>query len=624
MTMRKLFSLFSILVAWRGAFWLLLLMAGILHMGTTVTGGLYADDYIHKAMFLGAPALEEKGLLEGIGIADLSQLLSDQFNFFDPRAANYQAMMEFGMLPWWASQDALLHFFRPLATVTHYLDYQWWPNNTHLMHFVSLCWYLLGVAAIYALYRGVGVERPVALLALLLVVLDHSMYQVVTWIASRSMLLVIAFGFFAVYAYHRSISSRLWYVLALLALALAALSAEAVVAICAYLGAYMFTLDQRPWLKRVVHILPFALLVMAWQLLYRAGGFGTYGVDFYIDPGHEPEAFLQAALYRLPGNFFELVSGIDVVSGLVRPDIHHRWFALGGAALFALMSWLLLPLLRSERRVAFFFLGSFLALIPGLTIALAPRVMMLPFAGMAVVLAYLVHFFLANVWDRGRQRIAIALLVHVFLFHVLLSFILAVTTTWSSIIAVPPDKPLGYVDLGVKDIADKPVVLVNAFRPFWLAFYPYHLLEQGQALPSSLRVLSGAFYPMTLTRVSERELLLESKPGFQYDATSLTPMEGRAMTHFVYLVRELMGLIRASRDEWQPGKIYTFPEMTITVSSLYNGKPASLEIRLLQDPADYRWSYWNRLSGRYEMLVVPLVGETVRMDGLMDEKGFLH
>ena len=254
---------------------------------------------------------------------------------------------------------------------------------------VSLVWYLVGVAAVYLMYRGVGVEKPVAILALLLVILDNSMYQVVTWIASRSMLLVMAFGFFAVYAYHRSLSSRLWYILALLSLACAALSAEAVIGICAYLGAYMFALEKRSWSKRILHLLPFAALILVWLAYYRAHGYGAYGVDFYIDPGHEPATFFKTALYRLPGNFFELSSGLDVVAGLFRPDIHHSYFAMAGVVLFAVMLYLLWPRFKENRILLFFFLGSIFALVPGLTISLSPRVMILPFVGMAVVFAYL-------------------------------------------------------------------------------------------------------------------------------------------------------------------------------------------------------------------------------------------
>ena len=131
----------------------LILFGVLLHIGSTIRGGMYADDYVHASYFLGNEVLAKKGFLDGIGVGDLSRLLSDQFNFFDPTAENYQSLMNFGMLPWWASEDALLHFFRPLAVITHYIDYKLWPDNLHLMHAFSLFWYGLGICSIYVLLR---------------------------------------------------------------------------------------------------------------------------------------------------------------------------------------------------------------------------------------------------------------------------------------------------------------------------------------------------------------------------------------------------------------------------------------------------------------------------------------
>jgi hypothetical protein len=624
--MQKLYQLWQRFSQYKAALFIVLLVAAVLHIGTSVSGGLYADDYVHQAYFLGSEPLEAKGFLEGIGVGDFTQLLSNQFNFFNPHKENYAALKAFGMLPWWASEDALLHFFRPLATLTHYIDYQLWPYNTHLMHAQSLLWYLLGIGAIYALYRGVGVDKPIALFALFLLVLDHSMYQVVTWIASRSMLMVMAFGFFAVYAYHRSIQSRAWYLVALLALLLAALSAEAVIGICAYLGAYMFVLDKRLWFKRVLHIVPLALLIIIWHAYYQSQGYGAYGVDFYIDPGHEPIAFMSAAWYRLPGNFFELISGIDVVSGQIRPDIHHIAFAVLGLLSFLLFVYVLRPVFKQHPTSLFFFVGSCLSLIPGLTIALAPRVMILPFVGMAVVFSYVFMFVIQKHWQKKQCIVASGLAIYIGLMHLLVSLVLASLVTVNSIPSSHADKvrkPYGFVDLGVDDIADKPVILINSFRPFWLAFYAHHLVVQNQPLPSSLRVLSSAFYPITVTRVSERELLLIADPAFQFDTTSLVELDGRSPGHFAYLIQELMGLIRASRDEWQVGKVYAFEEMTITVIDLYKGKPRSLSVQLLhKNMSDYRWSYWHKETHRYEQFMLPEIGNSVEVEGIFNSQGF--
>ena len=193
---------------------------------------------------------------------------------------------------------------------------------------------------------------------------------------------------------------------------------------------------------------------------------------------------------------------------------------------------------------------------------------------------------------------------------------MATKTTWDAVTAPVLDKPYGYVDLGVHDIADKPVVVINAYRPFWLAFYPFHLLQMGQSLPASLRVLS---------RVSEHELILKADPVFQLDAEPITPLSGRATDNFAYLVRELMGLARSSEDHWEIGSTYLFPEMRITVDSLYKGKPDRLTIRLLHyQLSDYRWSYWNKQSRRYEALRLPEAGQSIHIEGMMDKAGYFY
>ena len=597
----------------------LVLFGVCLHIGTTIRGGLYADDYVHASYFLGNDVLAEKGFLDGIGVGDFGRLLSDQFNFFDPSAENYQSLMNFGMLPWWASQDAVLHFFRPLAVVTHYIDYQLWPDNTHMMHAVSLLWYALGLCSIYLLYRGVGIERSVAVLALLLVILDHSIFQVVTWIAARSMLLVIAIGFFSVYAYHRSIESWRWYAASFIALLLALLSAEGAVAICAYLGAYMFTLDRRAWAKRILHLLPFAVLAILWRIYYQSQGYGAYGVDFYLDPGREPLEFLKVAVYRLPGNFFELSSGIDFISGQIRQDIR-RLFAVFGVLAFISFFWLVLPQLRRDRKLQFFLLASYLALIPGLAIALAPRVMIVPNVGFAVLLAYIAQSAFDGKYQGARQVFAKVVVGYIVIVHILLSAALAAFVTIKMV--KPEEKtenPRGYVDIGVTDFVDKRVVILNAQKPFWLAFAAHQLEKDGRDLPASLRVLASAFYPIEITRVAGYELLMIAKPGFQYDPEPLTDLSNKPMGHYIYLTQELMGLIRASRDDWQIGEEFIMPEMTIKVNELYKGKPSSLSIYLKNtDMSDYRWVFWDTEEKKYQAIELPAVGEKIRLEGLFN------
>jgi hypothetical protein len=615
--MNRLYSLLFRLAAKPHAWAVVLGFGLLLHIGTTVTGGLYADDYLHAAFFRGSELLAARGLLDGIGVGDFASLLANQFNFLDPATANYPAMRDFGMLPWWASEDALLHFFRPLTAVTHFIDYQLFPDNTHLMHAVSLAWYGLGLLAIYRLYRGVGLEKPVAVLALLLVVLDPSIFQVVSWIAARNMLLVIAFGFFTLYAYHRSLESPAWYGAALVGLLLSLLSAEGALAICAWLGAYLFTLDSRPWGRRILHLLPFALLAILWRLYYQQQGYGAYGVDFYLDPGREPLHFLQVAAFRLPANFFELASGVDFFSGQIRPDIRRYGFALGGVGTLLLLLWLLWPQLKQDKKLAFFLLGTLFALVPGMAIALAPRVMMLPFVGFAVVLALILQTTMENRYSGARASVAKVVAGCIVVLHIVIAGGMGLFITSSTIQPVT-NEVRGAVDLGVPDMAGKRVVVVNAHRPFWLAFAPYQMAAAGETLPASIRVLAPDFYPVTLRRISERELQLEAAPALQYDPDLLQNAETLPAIHPLYLTQTLMGLIRASRDEWQLGERFELPEMTIRIDGLYQGKPSRLAITLKNDNlADYRWVCWDLSEKRYKQLALPTQGRSVLLPGVI-------
>jgi hypothetical protein len=594
----------------------LLILAAVLHSGTTIKGGLYADDYIHAAFFQGSTVLEEKGLLDGVAVGEFWPLLSQQFNFFDPRSENYQALKDSGILPWWTSDQALLHFFRPLATASHYLDYKLWPNNSHVMHFINLLWYLVGLLAIYYLLQSVGLARPIIFVSLLLLILDNSVYQVVTWIAARSMLMLIAFGFFAVAAYHKSMHSRPWYIVSLVALTLALLSAEGAIAICAYLGAYLLTLDTRSWLKRIVHILPFVMIVVIWRLYYQAQGFGAFGVDFYIDPGREPISFLQAALYRLPGNFFELFTSIDIASGQIRADIR-QGYAVFGLALAGLLVWLLWPQLKADKKLQFFALGSLFALVPGLSIALAPRVMVLPYVGFAVVLAYILHAARQQLLQGARKVFAKIINGYTILVNGLIAFLLCIFMLYNTA-DFGGEKVLerGNVALGVDDFAGKHLVIINSERPFWLSFVAHELASKGEALPQSVRVLATNFYPITVERSGENSLKLIAAPAFQYDPEMINTAEEKAHGHYAYLTQQLLGLFRSKREPWQRDEQYALPEMIITVDALYQGKPSELTVVFNKPLETYRFAYWSQADKAYRHFSLPVVGEEAELDGM--------
>lgn len=593
--------------------YILLFLAAVLYGSSSLFGNFYADDYIQRAYVIGAQPLQNLGLLAGIEQHSLSSFLTNQFNFFDPANENYQALKDFGMMPWWSGENIKLHFFRPLASVTHFIEYQLWPDSPKAMHFFDLCWYLLGIFLLFKLYLNLNIARPVALLALLLFILNANTFHIITWIASRSMLMVLALGSFTIYSYHRSLEEKSWYFIALASLALCLLSAEAGLTICAYLAAYFFTLDQRPWSVRIRHIFPFALLALLWLIAYQIFGFGAKGGDFYLDPGADLSAFLQQAAYRLPASFFELASGTALFSGQVRPDIRAVNFALLGVAALLFICYLLWHELKNNKVLQFCLLGSVFALLPGLSIVLSPRVMILPSMGFAVVLATLLYGSATGLrlWLLRFSKIFIVL------FHIVLAAAVAFMMNGQSINkAITTEQPHGFVDLGITDYADKHLIALNSLQPFWFAFIAHQLDYTEQALPRTLRLLSTNFYAVKLTRLSEQSFRLEGAPLLQYDREHFLDLSQQPEGHHIYLTWELMGIFRSSQSPWHAGQQFDLPEMRIQVESLYQDKPQALLITLNKPLTDYRFIYQDTKSLEYRSLPLPKTGESFDVKGV--------
>ena len=555
---------------WRFALLSLLLLAAVLHSGSAINGGFYADDYIQRSYVIGSEALAEKGFFDGIDVGHFNDFINNQFLFFDPAFANYDDLLDFGVLPWWMHEDTKLHFFRPLSAAFHFIEYSLFPNTPKLMHFISLLWYVLGLWVIYQLYKALAVKQSIALLALLLLVLDNSIFHILPWIAARNMLLIIVSGFAAIYAYHRAQNNWRWHIAGVSFLSLSLLAGEGGIAVCMYLAAYFFTLDQRAWSQRMLAMLPYVLITIVWRLAYQAQGFGAFGADLYIDPGHDPASFLQRAVWQFPGNFFELSAGIDTLSGQVRSDIRHN-FAFIGAAVFAVITYLLRAPLKQDKTLQFFYLASLFAIIPGLAVALSSRVMILPFVGFAVVLATLFYQLAKGVYQGWQKWLASLLLGYSFFMHIIVSLGLALFMTYSMLdINGEASMKRGGVDLGVEDIANKTVVIVNAQKPFWTAFIAHELDFAEQELPAHIRVLASSFQKIDVKRVSATQLSLTADPGFQLDSEPVIDITMQAAGHYAYLSQHLMGLTRHRDTPWVKGVQRDYADMTISTASLYH------------------------------------------------------
>ena len=265
---------------------------GVLLTLSSVPSGLALDDHILRIGALGHPALP-----------GTPRSVIDLFGFLDGDPDRTDVVLE-RVGAWTLSPDLRLNFFRPLSSLTHALDYRMWPARAWLMHAQNLAWYGLLVWLVGIYYRRImiGGTGWMAGAAVMLYAIDDAHGVTVGWISNRNALIAGVFGLLALIA-HARVEREHWrpgrwigpgcFLLALL-------SAEAGIAIAAYLFAYAVFLSPARWSARLAHLVPYAVVAVGWRIAYTAAGRGAFGSDLYIDPSREPLVFLVVVAERLP------------------------------------------------------------------------------------------------------------------------------------------------------------------------------------------------------------------------------------------------------------------------------------------------------------------------------------
>ena len=294
------------------------------------------------------------------------------FVFLDPSST--RAQMEVGAFPWWTLETTQVAFFRPLAVVTFWLDYQFWPDSSMLMHAHNLVWYLavcVGAALLYRRFMGRNLASG---LAILLFALNFPHVNAVYSIAARCQLIATFFGILALWAHDKS-SRDDWkagHILGPLFLVMSLFSAEAGIAIVGYLAAHVLFIDRGFWMDRLSRLVPYALVVVIWRLIYHSLGYGVWGSGFYLDPLSEPFRFALAIIERVP---------ILLLGQWVLPDpIVYAGFSLAGkigywllaVAILIVLAMMLAPMFGKIRRARYWGLGMLLAVIPICGVSYSP------------------------------------------------------------------------------------------------------------------------------------------------------------------------------------------------------------------------------------------------------------
>jgi hypothetical protein len=307
-----------------------------------------------------------------------------------------------GEVPWWTDEYPHARLFRPLSSLSLWLDFAhgappWWMHLENCLIYAAIVW----LAA--AIYRQLGLAGAGLGWAALFFGLDLAFAAPVGWIAARNTLLATCFGFACVLLHDRARrSGRLeLQALAYFCFALSLLSAELGLCALGYVLAHALVVDRAPARSRTLVLSPYAALVALYLAFYFGAGYGMSNNGDYRDVLRAPGAALLEWLAAIPVWLATTatlpVAGFQLVVPRARLPI-----AVGSVLILALLLPLLAAYLRQQLTARLFGAGALLSLVPLATVMPQERLRFFVALGVYGVLGpWVVREFDAG--ERGRR-----------------------------------------------------------------------------------------------------------------------------------------------------------------------------------------------------------------------------
>jgi hypothetical protein len=534
--------------------------------------------------------LQELLLRPRPGIAGLRPRVLDLFSFASGDPEQARALMNEGVFAWWTDPTVRLAFFRPLAGVTHFLDWHLFGGRPWLMHLQSLAWFAALLAAVGALYFRFASPR-VALLALLLYAIDDSHAPAVGWIANRNALIALYFSSCALAAHDvwRTTGKGLWGWIASALFGVALLGGEMGVAAAAYVLAYALFIDRGAAKTRALTLVGYVVVVAAWRITYVKLGYGASGSGVYVDPASDPMGFVCVAIERVPVLLLATVAlpwadwweVYDLVSPIAAPVV----WGLAVAVLVGIAV-LIRPLLARSKIARFWACGMLFCVLPAACTFPHDRLLLGVTVGWMGLLAELL--LAADLARPLLRRLAVSALtlVHLVLAPLLLPLRAANVDQLTRLLSrstsdLSRDVPLAKTTL----------VLVNPpVNPF-AAYLPLLWEARHEPRPRHFLSLASGVSGLRVMRVDSRTLSLRPERGFLCHSSEL--------------------MLRSHARPLALGEMVRLDAATFEVTALTpDGRPAEVTVRFrtsLDDPT-LLLMRWERTG--YVRFDPPAPGET--------------
>ncbi len=589
------FSLLRLIKIWLGRqrviVWTVLL-AFVLTLPSLFCG-LAGDDYFNRAV-----------ALQNTDISCVPRSPFDAFAFMFSREdpALIKQGINAGIYPWWTHPQLQIAFFRPLSSLTHWLDFRLFPGSVGLMHAHSLIWYALLVLVAGLLYKQFLAPLWVAGLAALLYAVDYSHAVGAASLCNRNAVIAAVFSFLALIAHDRWRRGgvKICSLLAPACFFLGLLSAEAAIAIGGYLFAYALIFDKGKPFTRYAALLPYVMTGIVWRIIYIALDYGAAHSGVYIDPAKDSMRFVTELGQRLPvllqGQF--ALPPSDLWS--VLPPVPAQIYAVCALAFIFFVAWVVWPILRRDSTIGFLAAGMLLAAIPFCSTLPSNRFLFFTgLGGMGLIARFLAialeppEWFLPY-WRTPRKLLACGWI----LIWLAISPLLLALLTLSPLVMQKP-LTLAAKTIAPPDITSLPeqIVIVNVPSDLMLFYLPFVRAASGQSTGLHTFLLSAGLMQIEVQRINDRTVVLRLSNGLLAGAWNQ--------------------VFRDSAAPIKKGAALKLANCSLAVTGVTDtGLPAEIkyEFTVPLEDSSLRWVTWSERG--FIPFALPSPGETVRVKQL--------
>ena len=593
-------------------------ITAILMMLPALKTGLVMDDLVQRIPQLKPsqipPALYHTGTVPD-NTGELSTVLFETFGF--PRDRTRREMTRnYGIMPWWLSNEAKCALWRPFTAFTHWLDYRVFPDSPTLMHAHNITWFAIVVFLMTFIYRRIIGPTGIAALAALMFVLDKNTYFPVMFVANRGFMVALCFGLLCFYMHHkwRSANSIIAAILSVIFFSLSLLSNEAGVSTFAFILAYALVLDRETWSKRLLSLLPAILLIIIWRIIYQALGYGVAGIgEAYLYPGHEPLKFL----YHLPGYIVGVIAGqLSAVS----PEIYiavnaqyHYILSIFYITFTIVAIVLFFPVIVRNALARFWFAVMIFAAVPVVAAPGGKNFGFVAIGAFGLIAVFARDLIKNQSWlppSRFYKRLAWIFCIILLVAHIPLAVISKLTTPRvAPTILGALANPKGLSNASLSNESN--VVIVNAPCQLSVCAMPFNEAYYGRPIPKSIRALAFAYTALEIERIEEKSIVVRSKESNIFTANKSSPLH---FAHGFAIVDQLVSHKRMFENR----RTFVLKGMTVDVLALDDDglpKEISFTFDAPLDDNSFNWLQFDWYLFQYKPFHLPKVGQIVATDG---------